>query len=127
MDKRFPRGVGKMDERLINSINQHGLPVNVIINSLIIRTTIFDKIPPILPLLKGGMIPLFGKEGKGRFSEPCKFNFETRKHYHNVIFLSCRRVRHSSSERFPTSGNDRRNAFVGGKMETLSLENDAHG
>jgi len=23
------------------------------------------KIPPILPLLKGGIIPLFGKEGRG--------------------------------------------------------------
>jgi hypothetical protein len=28
-------------------------------------STIIYKIPPNLPLLKGGIIPLFGKEGKG--------------------------------------------------------------
>ena len=33
------------------------------------------KIPPNLPLLKGGIIPLFGKEGRGEISgylhDPC--------------------------------------------------------
>jgi hypothetical protein len=33
-------------------------------NSFIIVTTLFDKIPPLLPLPKGGKIPLFGKEGE---------------------------------------------------------------
>jgi hypothetical protein len=28
-------------------------------------TTLFHKIPPHLPLPKGGKIPLFGKEGEG--------------------------------------------------------------
>jgi hypothetical protein len=28
-------------------------------------TTLFYKIPPDLPLLRGGIIPLFGKEGLG--------------------------------------------------------------
>jgi hypothetical protein len=40
-----------------------------IINSLKIITTLFCKIPPNLPFPKGGIIPLFGKEGQGRFSE----------------------------------------------------------
>jgi len=34
-----------------------------IINSVKIVKTLLDKIPPNLPLLKGGIIPLFGKEG----------------------------------------------------------------
>ena len=36
-----------------------------VINSLIIITTLFYKIPPHLPFPKGGKIPLFGKEGRG--------------------------------------------------------------
>jgi hypothetical protein len=36
-----------------------------IINSLIIVKTLLYKIPPNLPLPKGGIIPLFGKEGRG--------------------------------------------------------------
>jgi hypothetical protein len=28
-------------------------------------TTLIYKIPPNLPFLKGGIIPLFGKEGRG--------------------------------------------------------------
>jgi hypothetical protein len=36
-----------------------------IINSLIVMETLFYKIPPNLPLPKGGIIPLFGKEGRG--------------------------------------------------------------
>jgi len=35
------------------------------INSLIIMTTLIYKIPPNLPLPKGGFTPLFGKEGCG--------------------------------------------------------------
>ena len=35
------------------------------INSLIIMTTLFYKIPPPLPFPKGGIMPLFGKEGLG--------------------------------------------------------------
>jgi len=35
------------------------------INILIIITTLFYKIPPHLPLPKGGKIPLFSKEGLG--------------------------------------------------------------
>jgi len=35
------------------------------INSLIVVTTLFYKIPPNLPFPKGGALPLFGKEGKG--------------------------------------------------------------
>ena len=46
------------------------------INSLIIIMTLFYKIPPYLPLPKGGKTPLFGKEGWG-FSDACQFNFET--------------------------------------------------
>jgi len=37
--------------------------INLFINSLIIMTTHIHKIPPILPFPKGGIIPLFGKEG----------------------------------------------------------------
>lgn len=33
------------------------------INSLRIMTTLICKIPPNLPFLKGGIIPLFDKEG----------------------------------------------------------------
>ena len=36
-----------------------------LINSLKIVKTLLHKIPPHLPLLKGGIIPLFGKEGRG--------------------------------------------------------------
>jgi hypothetical protein len=36
-----------------------------VINSLKIMTTFFYKIPPNLPFPKGGIIPLFGKEGQG--------------------------------------------------------------
>jgi hypothetical protein len=36
-----------------------------VINSLKIVKTLVHKIPPHLPLLKGGIIPLFGKEGRG--------------------------------------------------------------
>ena len=36
-----------------------------LINSLIIVKTSLYKIPPNLPLLKGGIIPLFEKEGRG--------------------------------------------------------------
>jgi hypothetical protein len=35
------------------------------INSLIIVKTLLYKIPPNLPLPKGGIIPLFEKEGRG--------------------------------------------------------------
>jgi hypothetical protein len=35
------------------------------INILKIGKTLLHKIPPNLPLLKGGIIPLFGKEGRG--------------------------------------------------------------
>jgi hypothetical protein len=35
------------------------------INCLKIVKTLLHKIPPNLPLLKGGIIPLFGKEGRG--------------------------------------------------------------
>jgi hypothetical protein len=37
----------------------------IFINSLKIMTTLFCKIPPALPFPKGGIIPLFGKEGQG--------------------------------------------------------------
>jgi hypothetical protein len=51
-------------------------------------TTLFYKIPPHLPLPKGGKLPLFGrrpigplarraKRGQGRFCGACQFNFET--------------------------------------------------
>jgi fatty-acyl-CoA synthase len=40
-----------------------GLPL--FINSLIIVKTLLHKIPPNLPLPKGGIIPLFEKEGRG--------------------------------------------------------------
>jgi hypothetical protein len=36
-----------------------------VINSLIIVKTLLYKIPPNLPLPKGGIIPLFEKEGRG--------------------------------------------------------------
>ena len=39
--------------------------VHNVINRSIIITTLFYKIPPHLPLPKGGTIPLFGKEGIG--------------------------------------------------------------
>jgi hypothetical protein len=38
-----------------------------LINSLIIVKTLLYKIPPNLPLPKGGIIPLFGKEARGDF------------------------------------------------------------
>jgi len=38
-------------------------------NSLKIMTTLFCKIPPILPFPKGGIIPSWAKRNKGRFSE----------------------------------------------------------
>ena len=34
-------------------------------NSSVMDIVIVGKIPPNLPLLKGGTIPLFGKEGRG--------------------------------------------------------------
>jgi len=34
---------------------------------ILIKLDIHKKIPPDLPLAKGGIMPLFGKEGKGRF------------------------------------------------------------
>jgi hypothetical protein len=39
-------------------------------------TTLFYKIPPNLPLTKGGIIPSLEKRGKGRFSDKCQFNYE---------------------------------------------------
>jgi hypothetical protein len=39
--------------------------LKTIIKSLIIMTTLIYKIPPNLPLPKGGFSPLFGKEGCG--------------------------------------------------------------
>jgi hypothetical protein len=36
-----------------------------VINSFIIAKTFLYKIPPNLPLSKGGIILLFGKEGRG--------------------------------------------------------------
>jgi len=62
--------------------------INEHINSLIIMTTLFYKIPPHLPFPKGGKLPLFGrqpigplarraKRGQGRFCGACQFNFET--------------------------------------------------
>jgi|LQYC01.1.fsa_nt_gi hypothetical protein len=39
--------------------------------------TLFCKIPPHLPLPKGGETTLFGKEGKGEILDACQFNFET--------------------------------------------------
>ena len=44
---------------------------------LIIIMTLLCKIPPYLPLPKGGKTPLFVKRGGGRFSDACQFNFET--------------------------------------------------
>jgi predicted protein tyrosine phosphatase len=40
-------------------------------------TTLFYKIPPNLPLTKGGIIPSLEKRGAGRFSDKCQFNYET--------------------------------------------------
>ena len=49
----------------------------LLINSLIIKTTLIRKIPPNLPLQREGF-PLFGKEGRGEiFRYLCQFNFET--------------------------------------------------
>ena len=45
-------------------ISTQGCTDNVI-NSLIIMTILIYKIPPNLPLPKGGFSPLFGKEGCG--------------------------------------------------------------
>jgi hypothetical protein len=42
-----------------------GLLIRVNIDSLKIVKRLIHKIPPNLPLLKGGIIPLFGKEGGG--------------------------------------------------------------
>jgi hypothetical protein len=39
-----------------------------LLNSLKIMNTSICKIPPDLPLPKGGIIPLFGKEGRGEIS-----------------------------------------------------------
>lgn len=49
----------------------------LITNSLIIITTLIDKIPPTLPFQREEL-PLFGKEGGGEiFQYLCQFNFET--------------------------------------------------
>jgi hypothetical protein len=40
-------------------------------------TTLFYKIPPNLPLTKGGIIPSLEKRGTGRFSDKCQFNYKT--------------------------------------------------
>jgi hypothetical protein len=45
------------------------IAILIIINSLIIMTTLFYKIPPNLPLTKGGIIPSLEKRGTGRFSD----------------------------------------------------------
>ena len=54
---------------------------------LVIGTTSFLKIPPDLPLPKGG-VPLFGKalekKGQGRFCDSCQVNFE--------ILNNCNRI-----------------------------------
>jgi hypothetical protein len=39
-------------------------------------TTLIYKIPPALPLPKGGIIPLFGKEGLGEIFRLSQFNPE---------------------------------------------------
>jgi|MudIll2142460700_1097286.scaffolds.fasta_scaffold12014_3 hypothetical protein len=46
-------------------------------NDSIIKATLACQIPPNLPLAKGGIMPLFGKRGKGRFSDKCLFDYET--------------------------------------------------
>jgi hypothetical protein len=56
------------------------------INSLIIMTTLFYKIPPNLPLTKRGIIPSLEKRGKGRFSDKCQFNYETLDKYKALFF-----------------------------------------
>ena len=67
-------------------------------NLLRMVTTSISKIPPNLPLPKGG-IPLFGrrpigplarkaKRGEGRFSNACQFNFETLNIMSTVLRLS---------------------------------------
>jgi hypothetical protein len=37
---------------------------------------LIEKIPPCLPLLKGGNLPLFGKEGEGRFIDDANSIYE---------------------------------------------------
>ena len=37
------------------------------IRSLVMKATRICKIPPNLPFAKGGTVPLFGKEGEGKF------------------------------------------------------------
>jgi hypothetical protein len=71
-------------------------------NLLRMVTTSISKIPPNLPLPKGG-IPLFGRRpigplarkakrglpvGRGRFSNACQFNFETLNIMSTVLRLS---------------------------------------
>jgi hypothetical protein len=48
-------------------------------------TTLFYKIPPNLPLTKGGIIPSLEKRGMGRFSDKCQFNYETLNNINHVI------------------------------------------
>ena len=53
----------KNPEAMVDDIAVEGQNIFTHINSLIIVKTLLYKIPPNLPLPKGGIIPLFGKEG----------------------------------------------------------------
>ena len=46
--------------------------IKPITNNLIIIMTLFYKIPPLLPLPKGGTIPLFDKEGRPACAKPLR-------------------------------------------------------
>ncbi len=62
----FARPANKKIPPIINlNIKETAAAISGYINRLIIMTPLFYKIPPNLPLPKGGIIPLFGKEGMG--------------------------------------------------------------
>jgi len=49
----------------------------IVINSLIIETTLFIKSLLTSLYQREVLYPIVAKRGKGRFSDSCKFNFET--------------------------------------------------
>ena len=48
-------------------------------NRLKIIATFICKIPPALPFPKGGIIPLFGKEGIGEIFKSCLLHYDNSK------------------------------------------------
>ena len=80
-----------MARRLISTIGK--LSSIALFEFSMVRVTTFYKIPPYLPFTKGGVIPLFGKEGRGeilrcksiQFSDPYYHVYELLSPFNRVI------------------------------------------